>query len=199
VTSLDAGLVVVHTPEIPELRKIKDGKVRSIFDLGSGLWLMVASDRISARDVVLKPGIPKKGEVLNVMSTYFFLRTRDLAPNHLVLPTQRPESLDRKLDELHQEYPWLRGRTMVVRAGEVLPIEFIFRVQATGSFYKAYIEVGGFENGAVVLGHECPPGMKDGYVFSKPIFTPSTKAPPGEHDVNLTVEGAIPTWRMSLV
>lgn len=191
MTSPDAGLVVVHTPEIPELRKIRDGKVRSLFDFDPGLLLFVASDRISARDRVLQPGVPMKGVVLNTMSTFFFMRTRGLAPNHTVPLRDLSTIQRRRLDELHKEYSWLDGRTMVVRAGEILPIEFIFRVQATGSFYKAYIQEGGLENGAVVLGHECPPGMKDGHMFPKPIFTPSTKAPLGEHDVNLTEEEAI--------
>ncbi|MEX0621501.1 MAG: phosphoribosylaminoimidazolesuccinocarboxamide synthase [Candidatus Woykebacteria bacterium] len=182
--------VVVHTPEIPELKKVKDGKVRSIFEFDGGLLLFVASDRISARDKVLRPGIPGKGRVLNSMSTLFFQLTFGIAPNHMVREEQLPPPSRQRLAELYEAYPWLSGRTMVVRAGQVVPIEFIFRAHSTGSFYKAYTESGGFEKGATVLGYYCPLGMKNGDPFPEPIFTPSTKAPAGEHDVNVTYEKA---------
>ncbi|MCH7541529.1 phosphoribosylaminoimidazolesuccinocarboxamide synthase [Patescibacteria group bacterium] len=187
---VDISDVVVHTPEIPELPKVKDGKVRSIFNFAPGRLLMVATDRISARDIVLQPGIPGKGAILNSMSAFFFEITRDLAPNHYIPEDQLPFWQKQRLQELYEAHPWLSGRVMVVHAGWVLPIEFIFRAHITGSFYKEYQKVGGFENGGVVLGHQCPSGMKEGDRFPEIIFTPSTKAPLGKHDENLTHEEA---------
>ncbi|OGY25299.1 MAG: hypothetical protein A2Z11_02975 [Candidatus Woykebacteria bacterium RBG_16_43_9] len=182
---------VVHRPEIPELPKIRDGKVRSIFNFAPGRLLMVASDRISARDKVLKPGIPGKGVVLNTMSTFFFTQTRHLAPNHYMTEEELTFRQQQRLQELYHAYPWLVGRAMVVRTGAVVPIEYIFRVRIAGFFYKEYTQAGGPENGARVLGYDCPAGMKDGDQFPETIFTPSTKAPQGEHDENLTYDEAI--------
>lgn len=187
---VDTSDVVVHTPEIPELEKIQDGKVRSIFRFDQGLLLMVATDRISARDIVLQPGIPGKGAILNSMSAFFFERTWDLAPNHYIPEDQLPLRQKQHLQELHEAHPWLNGRVMVVRAGWVVPIEFIFRVHITGSFFKEYKRAGGPGRVANVLGYELPSGMKDGDPLPEPIFTPSTKAPPGKHDKNLTREEA---------
>lgn len=186
----DLTQVIVQTPHIPELRRIKDGKVRTIFELDTGLLLFVASDRISARDVVLSPGIPLKGWVLNNMSTFFFERTREIAPNHMVAGEEAPRYLRRRLEELYEAYPWLAGRAMVVRAGQVVPIEFIFRTHVAGSFFQAYEETGGPKYGANVFGHQLPAGMKNGDSLTEPIFTPSTKALLGKHDENVTYEEA---------
>lgn len=186
----DLTEVIVQTPDIPELRRIEEGKVRSIFEFDTGLLLFVASDRISARDVILSPGIPLKGWVLNNMSTFFFEQTSGVAPNHLVRIDQLPPHLRQRLEELYEAYSWLAGRAMVVRAGQVVPIEFIFRTHIAGSFFDAYEKAGGPRYGATVLGYQCPPGMKNGDPLPEPIFTPSTKAPPGEHDRNLTKDEA---------
>ena len=155
-----------------DLPLIHKGKVREMYDFDEDKILMVATDRISAFDVVFNEGIPYKGAVLSTLSKFWFDKTKDLLPNH-VLSTEMPENLPK----------YLQGRAMIVKKAKPLKIEVIVRGYLTGSGYKDYLKTG------KVCGIELPAGMKDGDKFPEPIFTPSTKATEG-HDMNITEEEA---------
>lgn len=163
--------------DLPGIPKLRSGKVREIFDLGDRL-LMVATDRISAFDVVLPNGIPRKGEVLTQISFFWFGRFRTLVPNHLLggpsdpLPTQ-----------LEPFAPLLRGRSMVVRRARPLPVECIVRGYLAGSAWKEYRQTGR------VAGMPLPAGLRESEELPEPLFTPSTKAEAG-HDQNISFEEA---------
>lgn len=158
------------------LRPDSQGKVRDLYDLGDRL-LLVASDRISAFDVVLPDPIPFKGEVLTKLSLFWFELLGDLVPNHLLsvdmadLPAEFAP---------HAEY--LRGRSMIVHKAEVFPVECIVRGYLAGSGWKEYREQG------TVCGIELPAGLTESDRLEEPIFTPSTKAEIGEHDENISFE-----------
>ncbi|MBE0476996.1 MAG: phosphoribosylaminoimidazolesuccinocarboxamide synthase [Coriobacteriia bacterium] len=159
-----------------DLRPDASGKVRDLYDLGGDRLLMVASDRISAFDVVLPDPIPHKGEVLTKLSLFWFDKLRGIVPNHLLssdvgdLPPQFGAERDR-----------LRGRSMIVRRADVFPVECIVRGYLAGSGWKEYREAG------TVCGEALLPGLKEASLLPEPIFTPSTKAADG-HDVNIPVE-----------
>ncbi len=160
---------------------LKKGKVREVYDLGEEL-LFVASDRISAFDVVMANGIPDKGRVLNRISAFWFGRTGDIIPNHMI-------TID--MDEITASHPVLaghedelEGRCMLVRRTEPLKIECIVRGYISGSGWKDYCRDG------KVSGVKLPVGLLAGSKLEKPIFTPSTKAETG-HDINITQEEAI--------
>ncbi|EPD78705.1 phosphoribosylaminoimidazolesuccinocarboxamide synthase [Atopobium sp. oral taxon 199] len=152
------------------------GKVRDIYDCGDEL-LMVASDRISAFDVILPDEIPYKGEILTRISAFWFNRFRDLIPNHMisVLPDKTPQAF-----EEYQAY--LAGRAMLVRKANTVPIECIVRGYLTGSGKKTYDQDG------TVCGIKLPEGLTEASKLPEPIFTPSTKAEIGEHDENISFE-----------
>ncbi|MCX7819166.1 MAG: phosphoribosylaminoimidazolesuccinocarboxamide synthase [Kiritimatiellae bacterium] len=161
--------------DIPELRRVKSGKVREMFDLGE-CWLLVATDRISAFDCVLPTGIPAKGHVLNLMSAFWFRHLADVVPNHCV--SVRFGDLPSVL----QEYRGLlRGRTMIVRKADVLPVECIVRGYLAGSGWKEYQATG------AIGGMPLRAGYRLADRLDEPLFTPSTKAAAG-HDVNITLE-----------
>jgi phosphoribosylaminoimidazole-succinocarboxamide synthase len=151
------------------------GKVRDIFEAGSDL-LMVATDRISAFDVVLPTAIPGKGQVLTGLSLYWFERTAHLVANHLlsadVAAFPEPFSDDRE---------GLAGRAMLVRRARVIPVECVARGYITGSGWKDYLRTGS------VCGIELPSGLSESQRLPEPIFTPTTKATEG-HDLPLTME-----------
>ena len=149
------------------------GKVRDIYDLGDRL-LLVATDRISAYDVVLPSLIPDKGRVLTALSQFWFARTQGLVANHL-LSAKVKDFPDVGLD---QEY--LAGRTLLVKKAEVIPIECVVRGYLAGSAWAEYQEKGR------VCGRTFPEGMKESEALPEPLFTPSTKAAEG-HDENITV------------
>ncbi|MBU0532153.1 phosphoribosylaminoimidazolesuccinocarboxamide synthase [Candidatus Micrarchaeota archaeon] len=155
-----------------DLELLKKGKVRDTYVLDDKL-LMVASDRLSAFDVVFKEGIPRKGEVLTQLSKFWFNKTKKIIDNHF-LTDEIPENLPR----------YLLGRSMVVQRCEPLPLECVVRGYITGSAWKDYQK-----NGSV-CGIELPEGLKNGGEFPEPIFTPSTKAVSG-HDENISEEKAI--------
>jgi len=148
------------------------GKVRDIYDLGNKL-LLVATDRISAYDSILPSTIPFKGEVLTRLSIFWFDRLQEVCPNHFI--SAAPDSWP-KLD-LDKGY--LKGRTMMVKKAEVIPIECIVRGYLAGSSWREY------RNSGTVAGHMLPAGMKQAEELSQPLFTPSTKAADG-HDENIT-------------
>jgi phosphoribosylaminoimidazole-succinocarboxamide synthase len=152
-----------------DLPRVASGKVREVFDAGPHL-LMVATDRISVYDVVLPTPIPDKGAVLNGLSVFWFDFTKDIVPNHLVEWRGLP-------------YEDARGRGMLVRRAEMLPIECAVRGYLFGSSWKDYQKTGS------VCGVELPKGMREADRLDAPIFTPATKAVTG-HDENIDFDAA---------
>ena len=159
-----------------ELRPDSRGKVRDIYDCGDSL-LMVASDRISAFDVILPDEIPHKGEVLTRLSAFWFNRFKDVMPNHLISMdvADYPTEYQRYAD-------YLTGRSMLVRKARPVPIECIVRGYLTGSGKKTYDQDG------TVCGISLPAGLVEASKIPEAIFTPSTKAALGEHDENISFE-----------
>jgi phosphoribosylaminoimidazole-succinocarboxamide synthase len=155
---------------LADLPLLASGKVREIYDLGDEL-LIVASDRISTYDVVHPTPIPDKGAVLTGLSTFWFERTADILPNHVISVT----------DGVPEE---ARGRGMVVRKLEMLPVECVVRGYITGSGWKDYQASG------KVSGHTLPEGLQESERLPEPLFTPSTKAEVG-HDEAIDFEGAV--------
>jgi len=158
---------IITSTNLP-LKLFNKGKVRETYELDGNL-LMIATDRLSAFDVVFNEGIPFKGAVLCGLSEFWFSKTRSVTKNHLV-STKLPSTLP----------AYLSGRSMIVVKSKPLPIECIVRGYITGSALKEYGKTG------KVCGIELPKGMKNGDEFPDPIFTPSTKAELGKHDENIT-------------
>ncbi len=158
------------------LRPDSQGKVRDLYDLGDHL-LLVASDRISAFDVVLPDAIPHKGEVVTKLSLFWFDLLGQVVANHFV--STDVASLPSEFAP-HADY--LRGRSMIVRKAEVFPFECIVRGYLAGSGWKEYREAG------TVSGIELPLGLRESDRLEAPIFTPSTKAKIGAHDENISYE-----------
>ena len=158
------------------MRPDSQGKVRDLYDLGDKL-LIVATDRISAFDYILKDEIPYKGEVLTRLSLFWFDLLADIIPNHLI-------SADvADLPEKFKPYAeWLNGRFMLVRKAEMFPVECIVRGYLAGSGLKEYDKQG------TVCGIELPEGLVNSSKLPEPIFTPSTKAEIGDHDENISFE-----------
>ncbi|MHB8451290.1 MAG: phosphoribosylaminoimidazolesuccinocarboxamide synthase [Mycobacteriales bacterium] len=161
--------------EFAGLTHLGSGKVRELFAVGEEHILLVASDRISAFDVVLPTPIPDKGAVLTALSLWWFDQLADLVPSHVV--SARPEDYP---EELAPYAPALRGRSMLCRRLDMAPVECVARGYLTGSGWLDYQRTG------AVSGHQLPPGLADGSRLPEPIYTPSTKAPQGEHDENIT-------------
>jgi len=175
---MDKGKVLMVT-NFPELPSPKRGKVRDIYDLGDKL-IIIATDRISAFDVVLPNGIPNKGKVLNRISKYWFEKTADIVPNHLI------SSEVSEYPEVFWQYrDVLEGRSMLVRKTRPLPVECIVRGYISGSGWKDYRESG------TICGIRLPNGLLESSKLESPIFTPSTKAEEGVHDENITFERAV--------
>jgi phosphoribosylaminoimidazole-succinocarboxamide synthase len=149
--------------------RIASGKVREIFDLGDAL-LLVATDRLSAFDVILPDGIPGKGIILTQMSLYWFELSRGLIANHL-LPDQLGEMQRRGIASRD-----LQLRSMVVKKLKPLVIECVVRGYLVGSGWSSYQKTG------EVCGHKLPPGLRQADRLAAPLFTPTTKAPKGQHD-----------------
>ncbi len=159
---------------IEDLPLLKQGKVRDVYSLETNL-LFVATDRISAFDVVLGSEIPDKGKVLNLISAFWFEKTEHIVKNHMVKWDfeEFPESL--------KKYSYLKHRSMIVRKASPLPVECIVRGYLVGSGYKEYLKQG------TVCGITLPSGLKLASKLEEPIFTPSTKAETG-HDENISFE-----------
>ncbi len=170
---------IVLETNLDGLKPPKRGKVRDIYDLGDSL-LIVATDRISAFDVVLPNAIPEKGRVLTSISKYWFSKTADIIGNHLItdVVSSYPPECRRHSDVLE-------GRSMVVRKAKPLPMECIVRGYLTGSGLKEYRSTG------AVSGIRFPSGLTEASRLPEPIFTPSTKADVGEHDVNIDFTAAV--------
>jgi phosphoribosylaminoimidazole-succinocarboxamide synthase len=163
--------------DLPGIKKVKSGKVREIFDLGDSL-LLVASDRLSAFDVVLPNGIPRKGEVLTQISHFWFEKFSGLVPNHLLAKANDP--LPANLQPFADK---LSGRSMIVKKAKPLAIECIVRGYLSGSGLKEY------KKSETVCGIKLPPGLAESAELPEPIFTPSTKAEAG-HDENISFDEA---------
>ncbi len=168
---------VVRT-DLPELDLLHRGKVRDMYAIpGHGdKLLMVATDRISAYDVVMDDPIPGKGRVLTQISLFWFDLLADIVPNHLLTA-----DVDEFPEVCRQYRDQLEGRSMLVRRTEVVPIECIVRGYLSGSFWKAY------QKDTTVCGFALPPGMRESDRFPEPLFTPSTKAEQGLHDENISM------------
>ncbi len=161
--------------EFKGLNLVHRGKVRDLYEVDDKL-LMVATDRISAFDVVMDDPIPNKGKVLTELSLFWFDFLGDILPNHLITADvgKYPSACQPYLEEL-------RHRSMLVKKAKPLPIECIVRGYLSGSFWKAY------QKDTTVCGFPLPPGMVESDKFDKPLFTPSTKAEQGEHDENISI------------
>ena len=158
------------------LPKVRSGKVREVYEAGEGRLLMVASDRISAFDVVLDRPIPDKGRVLTGLSTWWFDQTADLVENHLISadPTDFPSTAGREV----------AGRAMLVRATRPVALECVVRGYLFGSAWSEYQKQG------TVNGQPLPPDLTQAEQLPEPIFTPTTKATEG-HDTALTADEAV--------
>ncbi len=166
--------------DVPDLGlvKVHQGKVRDLFDLTDETLLMVASDRLSAFDVVMYEPVPDKGRVLTAMSTWWFVELDDVVGNHLIsteLSALPPDA----------RRPDLAGRIMVCRRAQMLPVECIVRSHVAGSAWKEYSAHGTIHHMAA------PPGMVEADRLPAPMFTPSTKAAVGDHDENITFDQAV--------
>ncbi len=161
------------------LQPPKRGKVRDIYDLGDAL-LIVATDRISAFDVILPNAVPEKGRVLTQISRFWFEQTQSIVPNHLISADVKdfPASC-------RPHAAVLEGRSMLVKKSKPLPVECIVRGYLTGSGLKEYRSTGS------VSGIKLPPGLTEASRLPQPVFTPSTKADVGEHDVNIDFESVV--------
>jgi phosphoribosylaminoimidazole-succinocarboxamide synthase len=158
---------------VVDLPLLSSGKVRDMYAMGDSI-LMVASDRISTYDVVHPTPIPDKGKVLTGISVAWFELTEQIVANHMLaaaVPVPTP----------------LRGRALVVRRLEMLPVECVVRGYLTGSGWKDYQATG------AVCGIELPPGLRESERLPEPIFTPASKAPIGDHDENISFESAVAT------
>ncbi|HTZ08908.1 MAG TPA: phosphoribosylaminoimidazolesuccinocarboxamide synthase [Acidimicrobiales bacterium] len=166
------------------LQKVHSGKVRELYDAGEGRLLMVASDRISAFDVVLAEPIPDKGRVLTAMTVHWLGELADLAPSHLV--SADPADFPAGADDLGAAAGagGLAGRALLVRRAEMLPLECIVRGYLAGSGWKEYRTSG------TLHGTPLPAGLQEADRLPEPMFTPSTKATEG-HDLNIGFDEAV--------
>ncbi len=169
----------VFETDFPDLNLLKKGKVRDIYDLDDNL-LMVTTDRLSAFDVVMPDPIPDKGKILTQISLFWFEVMKPLVPNHLISSNvdDYPSSCKPYAEDL-------RGRSMLVKKTEPLPIECVVRGYISGSGWKSYQETGD------ICGIKLPEGLEESDKLPEPIFTPSTKAEIGLHDINIDFEEAV--------
>jgi len=167
-------VAALYETNFPDLKLVTRGKVRDLYDLGDTL-LMVATDRISAFDVVMPNPVPGKGRILIQMSKFWFQVMADIIRNHLITADvdQFPASCYPYLDTL-------RDRSMLVRKAKPLPIECIVRGYLSGSGWKSYVESGS------ICGIDLPKGMQESERLPESVFTPSTKEELGSHDVNIS-------------
>ena len=164
------------------LELVARGKVRDVYAVDDDHLLLVASDRLSAYDVVLPTDVPDKGAVLTGLSVWWFDQLADLVPNHLV--SARTADLPASLQPFAAQ---LRGRSMLCKRLSMVPVECVARGYLTGSGLKDYLATGG------VVGQPLPPGLEDGSQLPEPVFTPATKAAVGDHDENVSYEQVVAT------
>lgn len=158
--------------DIPGATHLHSGKVRDLYRLDNGNLLMVASDRMSAYDHSLSPGIPDKGEILTRMSLWWFEQLKDVVPNH-VISTDVPDRV--------------RGRALICENLDMFPVECVARGYLTGSGLIDYNATG------EICGVALPPGLVESSKLAEPIFTPATKAAMGEHDENVSYDAVVET------
>ncbi|MFH2093942.1 MAG: phosphoribosylaminoimidazolesuccinocarboxamide synthase [Pseudomonadota bacterium] len=172
-------MACIPKTQFDDLSLVRQGKVRDIFDTGDAL-LMVTTDRLSAFDVVLPDIIPDKGKVLNQISVFWFKLMESIVSNHIITTdvTQYPE-------QFKPYYQALEKRSMLVKKAEPLPVECIVRGYITGSGWSSYVKEGH------VCGIKLPKGLKESDKLETPLFTPSTKADVGDHDINISFEQAV--------
>lgn len=160
-----------------EYSPVKEGKVREIYDTGDNL-ILVATDRISAFDHILKNNITDKGKILTKMSAFWFGLTKDIVSNHMI-------SVDTADMPEYFRNESFEGRSMLVKKLRMLPIECIVRGYITGSGWESYKKTG------LVCGIKLPEGLKESEKLPEPIYTPSTKAEIGDHDENISFERSV--------
>jgi phosphoribosylaminoimidazole-succinocarboxamide synthase len=168
----------LHTSNITSLPLLARGKVRDNYAVGNDRILMVASDRLSAFDVIMGEPIPGKGEILTQMALFWFARLGHLCPNHLT--GEAPESV-----VTPAEVPQVAGRSMLVKRLTPIPVEAVVRGYLAGSGWKEYQE------SQAICGVKLPPGLKNAGKLPQPIFTPAAKAAAGEHDENISYERVV--------
>jgi phosphoribosylaminoimidazole-succinocarboxamide synthase len=168
--------ITLYDTVFPDLNLLRQGKVRDIYDLGNAL-LMVATDRISAFDVVMPSPIPGKGRILTQMSRFWFEMMEGLIPNHFITA-----DVKRFPEACHQYIDIIKDRSMLVRKAEPLSAECIVRGYLSGSGWKSYLESGR------ICGIRLPEGLQESDRLPEPLFTPSTKADIGAHDENISFE-----------
>lgn len=169
----------LYQTDIPDLPLLQQGKVRDIYDMGDAL-LMVATDRISAFDVVMPNPVPDKGKVLTRISVYWFELMRSIVDNHIIA-----SDVEQYPAELQPYKELLRDRSMLVRKTRPLPVECVVRGYLSGSGWKAYQKTG------EVCGIAMPSGLRESDPLPEPVFTPSTKAEAGAHDENISFEEVV--------
>lgn len=168
----------VYQTKLDQLSIIKQGKVRDIYDLGDRL-LMVATDRLSAFDVIMPDPIPDKGKILTQLSIFWFNLMSDIVPNHLI-----ESDITAFPSECQAHRDILAGRSMLVKKVEPLPIECVVRGYISGSGWKSY------QRDQTICGISLPEGLKESEKLPEPLFTPSTKEEIGQHDINISFEAA---------
>ena len=163
----------LYVSQLPSLKWLRQGKVRDIYEVDAEHLLIVATDRLSAFDVVLPTPIPEKGNILTAMSNFWFARTMGIVPNHLTT---------RRLEEIltSDEVVQVRDCAVIVRRITPLPVEAIVRGYISGSAWAEYQQHG------TVCSLQLPAGLRESERLPEPLFTPSTKAPEGEHDLNIS-------------
>jgi phosphoribosylaminoimidazole-succinocarboxamide synthase len=168
----------IFTSDLHSVQRFRQGKVRDIYTVDDAHLLIVATDRLSAFDIVLPTPIPDKGRILTTMSNFWFARTAGIVPNHLTT---------RRLEEVltPEEIAQVGNQAVIVRRITPLPVEAIVRGYITGSAWSEYGKQG------TVCGMPLPAGLRESEQFLEPIFTPSTKAPEGEHDLNISFEDMV--------
>ena len=160
---------------LQSLKKIYAGKVRDLYEIDAQRMLMIATDRLSAFDVILAEPIPDKGKILTAISNFWFEQLKDVVPNHLT--GDRAEDLVSAAD-----LPQVEGRAVVAKRLQPVPVEAIVRGYLAGSGWKEYKQSG------TVCGIQLPTGLQEASKLPQPIFTPSTKAAVGDHDENISFE-----------
>lgn len=160
------------------------GKVRELYELPGDKFLFIATDRISAYDVILNNGIPGKGQVLTSLSRFWFSFLKDIVQNHVADDGDPLKFVPENVRDDPYLTEQIKGRSMVVNKYKILPLEVIVRGYITGSAWSEYSKTG------TVHGKAFPPGLKESEAFPTPLFTPSTKAEFGQHDENISKEKA---------
>lgn len=169
---MSAGLT---TTNLTSLKKIYSGKVRDLYEIDGQRMLMIATDRLSAFDVILAEPIPEKGKILTSISNFWFEKLRDLVPSHFT--GEQPEDVVDPID-----LPQVEGRAVVVKRLQAVPVEAVVRGYIVGGGWKDYQATG------IVSGIKLPAGLVEADKLPEPIFTPSTKAAVGDHDEPISFE-----------